>query len=375
MTILFLADNMGGGGKERRMLELIKSLCKDSRNKIILVSISDMGTGYDYMYDLPISIIETDRESRFSLQPFFVIRGAIRKYKPDIVHSWGSMCSFYMLPLLINRKFRFINGVIADAPLHLSWTNKNYFRGRITFLFSDVVLSNSLAGIRAYDAPVNKTYCIYNGIDMNRFSNLPNPEQLKEDLGISRFKFIAGMVGAFHDRKDYRTFTMAAIRVAELHPDACFLMIGEGKNRAETEALVPEHLRSNILFPGRRPDIEALNQVLTAGVLCTNSDVHGEGVSNSIIEYMSLGKPVLATEGGGTNEVIEDGRNGFLLKNKDVDGLVEKLLELYNHPEQCALMGQQALETIHRKFMLDRMTAEFITIYNGGSLPNRLQKK
>lgn len=375
MTILFLADNMGGGGKERRMLELIKSLCKDPRNKIILVSISDMGIGYDYMYDLPITIIETDREFRFSLKPYYVIKGAVQKYKPDIVHSWGSMCSFYMLPLLINRKFRFINSVIADAPLHISWGDKNYFRNRITFLFSDVVLSNSLAGIRSYDAPVNKTYCIYNGIDMNRFRNLPDPVQLKETLGFSGFRFIAGMVGAFHDRKDYRTFTLAAIRVATQHPDACFLLIGEGQNRAETEAMVPEHLKSNILFLGRRPDVEALNQVLTVGVLCTNSDVHGEGVSNSIIEYMSLAKPVLATEGGGTNEVVEDGKNGYLLKNKDVDGLTEKLLYLYHQPAACAAMGQQALDTIHRKFMLDRMTQEFMAVYRGEPLSNKLCKK
>lgn len=375
MTILFLADNMGGGGKERRMLELIKSLCLDPRNKIILVSISDMGIGYDYMYDLPITIIETDREFRFSPKPYFVIRGAVQKYKPDIVHSWGSMCSFYILPLLLNRKFRFINSVIADAPLNISWGDKNYFRNRITFLFSDVVLSNSLAGIRSYDAPVNKTYCIYNGIDMNRFRNLPDPAQLKEALGISGFRFIAGMVGAFHDRKDYRTFTLAAIRVAEQHPDTCFLLIGEGHNRPETEALVPEHLKSNILFLGRRPDVEALNQVLTVGVLCTNSDVHGEGVSNSIIEYMSLAKPVLATEGGGTNEVVEDGKNGYLLKNKDVDGLTKKLLYLYDHPAACADMGQQALDTIHRKFMLDRMTREFMAVYRGEQLSNRLCKK
>ncbi len=375
MTILFLADNIGGGGKERRMLELIKSLCKDPRYKIILVSISDMGVGYDYMYDLPITIIETDREYKYSMRPFHVIRGAIRKYKPNIVHSWGSMCSFFILPLLFNRKFRFINGIIADAPLHLGWTDKNYFRGRITFLFSDVVLSNSLAGIRAYDAPLHKTFCIYNGIDMNRFRNLPDPEQLKAELGIQQYRFIAGMVGAFHDRKDYRTFTLAAIRVAEQNPDACFLLIGEGKNRAETEALVPEKLRNQIRFLGRRPDVEALNQVLTVGVLCTNSDVHGEGVSNSIIEYMSLGKPVLATEGGGTNEVVEDGRNGYLLKNKDVDGLVEKLRQLHDQTETCNQMGREALNTIYRKFMLDRMTEEFKTVYNGGTLNNRLTKK
>lgn len=357
------------------MLELIKSLSANPANQIILLSITDHGVGYDYMYDLPVTIIETNRESRFSLQPFAIIRKAIKKYKPDVVHSWGSMCSFYCLPQLINRKFRFINSVIADAPIHLPWYNKNYLRGRLTFPFSDVVLANSLAGIRSYDAPRNKSYCIYNGIDMNRFLHLPDANELKASLGISHFSFIAGMVGNFHPRKDYRTFALAAVKVAQMHPDTCFLMVGDGQDQPGVQALVPESLRNNIRFLGRRKDVEAVNQVFTVGVLCTNSDLHGEGVSNSIIEYMSLSKPVLATSGGGTNEVIEDGRNGFLLKNKDVDGLVEKLLYLYEHPSECLAMGKQALDTIHRKFMLDRMTEEFITVYKGGTLENRLEKK
>ncbi|MES2847984.1 MAG: glycosyltransferase, partial [Bacteroidota bacterium] len=93
-----------------------------------------------------------------------------------------------------------------------------------------------------------------------------------------------------------------------------------------------------------------------------------------LIEYMSLQKPVLATEGGGTNEVIEDNENGFLLNNKDVDILVEKLLYLHDNPVVSKKMGEKALETIHNKFMLDRMTEEFIAVYNGKKLTNRLYK-
>lgn len=375
MTILFTADNIGGGGKERRMLELIRSLCKDPSYKIILISISDLGVGYDYIYDLPITIIETDRDFKYSFKPFFVIKNAIKKYKPDVVHSWGSMCSFYLLPLLAFRKFKFVNGIIADAPVHIPWHHKNYIRGKITYFFSDVVLSNSLAGIRSYDAPVEKTYCIYNGIDMNRFKNLTPPAELKQALQIEKFRFVAGMIGAFHDRKDYYTFTEAALRLVKEHRDMCFLLIGSGKNQPLVEEMVPDWAKDNIRFLGRRADVEALIQVLDVGVLCTNSDVHGEGVSNSLIEYMSLSKPVIATEGGGTNEVIVDGQNGFLLKNKDVDTLVEKLAYLYNDPAAAKKMGEKALDTIHEKFMLDRMTQEFIAVYNGKKLSNRLYKQ
>ena len=365
MTILFLADNIGGGGKERRMLELIKSLSKISSYKIILISLTDMGVGYDYMYDFPVTIIETDRKHRFTTQPFFIIKSAIKKYKPDVVHSWGSMSSVYILPLLPFRKFKFINGIIADAPNEIAWYSKPYIRGQLSFPFSDVVLSNSLAGIKSYSAPVNKTFCIYNGIDMNRFKNLPLAAELKKELGIEKFAFVVGMVGAFHDRKDYKTFVKAAQKIISENKNICFLLIGEGKNQQPIEDTLTQEEKQQILFLGRRADVEALIQVFDVGVLCTNSKIHGEGVSNSIIEYMSLSKPVIATEGGGTNEVIIDNYNGFLIEDKGTEILIKKLLNLYHHPDIGKQMGEKALQTIKEKFLLDRMTDEFVAIYEG----------
>ncbi len=363
MTILFVADNIGGGGKERRMLELIKSLSKDPSYKIILLSLTNMGVGYRYMYDFPITIIESHKKHKFSTTPYFVIRDTIKKYQPDIVHSWGGMGSLYMVPLLIFRKFKFINGIIADAPNKISHTSKAYLRGRFTHLFADLVLSNSLAGIKSYDAPVHKTMCIYNGIDMARFQNLRNPQELKQELGIEHFAYIVGMVGAFQPRKDWVSFVAAAIKVLEQKKDVCFLLVGDGEDRQSVEKLVPDQYKQNMLFLGRRADVEDLCQVFDVGVLCTRSELHGEGVSNSIIEYMSLQKPVIATIGGGTNEVIEEGVNGFMIKNKGVDELAEKILYLYNNPGAAKKMGEKGLATINQKFLLGRMTDEFIAVY------------
>jgi len=258
----------------------------------------------------------------------------------------------------------FINGIIADAPLKIKWHQKIYLKGKLTYPFSDVVLSNSLAGIKSYDAPKNKSFCIYNGIDINRFRNLRDPVELKKELGIEHFKFVIGMIGGFMDRKDFDTLIAAAKKINIEHKDICFLLIGDGKNRKPTEEKLTEEDKKNIHFLGRRSDVEALIQVLDVGVLCTNSEIHGEGVSNSIIEYMSLEKPVIATEGGGTNEVIEDGKNGFLIGHKAVGGLAEKLLYLYNNPAIRKQMGERALQTIYDKFLLDRMTEEFIAVYN-----------
>jgi len=279
-----------------------------------------------------------------------------------------------MLPLLPFRNFKFINSCIADAPEHNVWFDKSFLRNKLTFIFSDVVLANSLAGIRSYKAPIDKTYCIYNGIDMNRFKNLKGVQEIKKELGIEKFRFVAGMASAFHPRKDYETFAAAAINLSRQYPDMCFLMVGEGENIAHIKAMIPEEVKGNIFFTGRRSDVEDVMQAFDVGVLCTNIDVHGEGVSNSLIEYMSLQKPVVATEGGGTNEVLADNHNGFLIKNKDREMLEKRLVHLYNNPEERKIMGQNALKTIQEKFLLGRMTAEFIDVYKGKKLPNRLYK-
>ena len=66
--------------------------------------------------------------------------------------------------------------------------------------------------------------------------------------------------------------------------------------------------------------------IFDVGILLTNSMEHrGEGISNSIIEYMALAKPVVATRGGGTNEVVIDGQNGYLIDPFNEDQLIEKI--------------------------------------------------
>ena len=65
---------------------------------------------------------------------------------------------------------------------------------------------------------------------------------------------------------------------------------------------VPVHLKDKIIFLGKIANVENIINIFDIGILITNSKVHGEGVSNSIIEYMALGKPVIATRGGGTDQ-------------------------------------------------------------------------
>ena len=207
MKILMVVDSIVKGGKESRMLELVKALSKPGPDyEIYLVSLTNV-VEYDYVYDLPIKLEIIERKSKKDLR-VVLVRKIIKTFQPDIIHSWGTMASVYLSMVnLFTGKSRFINRTIADAYQDLNWFDTHYLRVKLTTPFSKVMLANSQAGIKAYKVPVHKTVCIYNGIDLTRFNNLVPAEEI--GVSITRAKkrrqFYCCHGRHFEDRKDYDT--------------------------------------------------------------------------------------------------------------------------------------------------------------------------
>jgi len=95
----------------------------------------------------------------------------------------------------------------------------------------------------------------------------------------------------------------------------------------------------------------------------TNYKVHGEGISNSILEYMAMGKAVIASLGGGTNEIIEDNRTGFLINPSSPQELSEKIELLINNLELRRMMGIAGKQRIEDYFSINSMVNKFIQVY------------
>jgi glycosyltransferase involved in cell wall biosynthesis len=91
--------------------------------------------------------------------------------------------------------------------------------------------------------------------------------------------------------------------------------------------------------------------------------VHGEGISNAILEYMALGKPVVATRGGGTAEILLDGETGFLVNPKAVDELTQKLALLLDQPETAVVMGKAGADRVEKHFNLEDMAVRYADLY------------
>ena len=106
------------------------------------------------------------------------------------------------------------------------------------------------------------------------------------------------------------------------------------------------------------------------GFCLQTQELHGEGTSNSIIEYMALRKPVIATRGGGTNEVVFDNYNGFLIDAGNSDQLSEKIIELIKNDNRKEL-GEKGYQMVHDKFDLKIMTNEYIKFYTSRTRKNK----
>jgi len=175
------------------------------------------------------------------------------------------------------------------------------------------------------------------------------------------------MVAKFHPKKDNETFIRAAVQVCRLRDDVTFLAIGTGKTVDRCKELVSDEYRDRIKFLGRQLNVESLIGIFNVGVLATFT----EGISNSVMEYMALSKPVVVTDGGGTSELVVDGVTGFLVPRSDPGALAERIRYLLDHPSEASHMGQEGRKRLETHFNLERMTSEFVDTYSRHYAINR----
>ncbi len=362
MKIIFLNSNLSKGGKERRMIELIKGLLKVPDIEIDLVLFKNR-VEYPEIYDMRINLHIIARKPKYNPLTFLKLYRICKQVQPDIIHSWSSMSSIFAFPTIKLLNIKLLNGCIANAPHNLNYLKMEFILAKLTFPYSNIVAGNSKAGLNAFQAPKSKSTCIYNGFDHLRVRKLENPKDIRSKFNLGD-NFVIGKVAAFAQRKDYETFISAAQEILEVRDDIRFLAIGNGPNFEKIKNSVPQKFKEKIIFTGQINNVESIINIFDIGILCTNSDVHGEGISNSIMEYMALGKPVIATEGGGTNEIVIDGHTGFLIPQKSPLALANKIIELVESPERSFELGMAGKSRIAQEFSLEKMTEKYLDIYH-----------
>tara|TARA_R110002073_G_scaffold72537_1_gene177540 strand:- start:549783 stop:550859 length:1077 start_codon:yes stop_codon:yes gene_type:complete len=354
MKILFFIESLHSGGKERRLVELIKGLSSDNSIELHL-ALTKEGIHYNDVLSYNVKIHYLLRR-KYKKDPvvFFKFYQLVKRLKPDVIHVWGNMVAIYAIPAKAFTNIPMINNQISDAPTNFS---NSILSHKLSFPFSKIIVANSYAGLKAYNAPSKKSKVIYNGFDFKRVSNLKDKDTIKLQFDI-KTKYVVGMVASFSDKKDYATYIKAANIVLSKNLDVTFLCIGAG-NDNKYKMLVHKGNEKKVLFLGRQINVESIMNVCDIGVLST----YTEGISNSLMEFCALSKPVITNYGGGNIELVDSEEMGYLIRQKSPLELAEKIEILLLDSNKRIRFGKNAKEKIVNTFSIDKMINDFKSTY------------
>jgi len=122
-------------------------------------------------------------------------------------------------------------------------------------------------------------------------------------------------------------------------------------------------LNENVYFLGYRNDVDEVIQIFNIAVLLTNSDIILEGISNAILEAMAVGIPVIASEGGGTNEIIKNNITGILVKPKRPEETAKAIIDLLGDKKKAKKISDSAKISVRQMFNLQKYVKNYEKIY------------
>lgn len=137
-------------------------------------------------------------------------------------------------------------------------------------------------------------------------------------------------------------------------------VIGDGPERNRLEQMVKDmNLTQKVFFLGERYDVSSLLQELN--LVVSTSD--NEGLPMNLLEAMAAGIPVVATDVGGTSDLIETGKTGVLVKAGDVQEIANGICSVLNNPELANKMGKQGMKKIKETYSLEKIIKIWETLY------------
>lgn len=307
-----------------------------------------------YLRDQGVAVIVCDRHSRFDVSPAASLWHELRSRRPDVVHSWSWMSALAAGPMCRSLRIPHVDNMIQTGALEPDFTPLK----RLGMACATLVVANTQAGLRAWEIDSAKGRVVYNGFDQSRLTTA------EEGLRLPGTRFTVVMTGRMVPVKHYDVVIEAARRLSRRSSDWRFVLVGDGCDRKRLMFEARELADAGtVVFPEPGREVLGLVRQADAGVLMTNPRLAREGLSNSIMEYMALGLPVVCGDGGGNPELVLDGVTGFIVPPADPGALAERLQYLRDHEVERELMGAAGRARILGEFSVGTMVNRMLRVY------------
>ena len=212
----------------------------------------------------------------------------------------------------------------------------------------------------------DRIHVIYNGVDLSRFDPAALSEaerqQARRSLDIPDEHRVVTTVGRLDPIKNTSLLVSASHKVLDRFPDTTFLVVGDGSEReALTDEVEQKGVSDHFRFAGF---VENMPQLLASIDIYVHTSL-SEGLPNAVLEAMAMARPVVATEVGGTPELIESGKDGILISPGDTDSLVDHLTGLLGDTDRRQQIGVSARRRVESDFDRRRKIEELEALLAG----------
>jgi glycosyltransferase involved in cell wall biosynthesis len=235
---------------------------------------------------------------------------------------------------------------------------------RVVARLTDAVVANSEAAARfavaSHHTDPSRLHVIRNGVDLVEPLSAAERALWRRRMGTLDDDFVIGCVGRYRPIKGQALLIDAVARLAPSRPHLRLVIVGEGELRAALEDQVRAlGLLDRVRLHGNEHDPRTMYGAFDLVAQASIS----EGLPNALLEAAAAGRPIVATDAGGTEEIVIDGRTGLLVPTGSIDALADGLRRAVDDPELRQRLGRAAREHVEATFSLGRFAQEYGDLY------------
>jgi len=352
------------GGLENGVVNLINTMDKTQYSHDLYI-LTGEGSACQRLNDDVFVRFMRKAEGNDMLLPFRLARH-FRRRPPEIVrtYGWGAWIEGMLAAWLSGRTavVHSEHGYALDRGVQRHYRRKvaQYIAAHLTPRV--VVVSDALRHYleQQVGIPSQKITTIVNGVDTHRFHPAEDIASARQNLGIDESEFVIGTVARLEAVKDIGT-ALRAISEMGLR-DVRYLIVGDGPERSVLQDLAQRlDIEKQVIFVGERADVAELYRCMDIYMLTSIR----EGTSNTLLEAMASGVPVIATDVGGNRLIVEDGVTGRLVPPGGV-GEIAAILKCYkSNAEGLKKMAVAARQVVEKQYGIDRMVSDYDRLYMG----------
>ncbi|MFZ3136297.1 MAG: glycosyltransferase family 4 protein [Thermodesulfovibrionales bacterium] len=363
IRIMQITHDLNIGGLQKIVSDIALYLDK-SRYQVTVCALREGGMLENELVNNNIKVIKLPAaKNGVDYLAFWKLYKILRDERPHIIHTHNTQ--------------PFVEGGLAAwlarVPVCIHTEHGRQFPDKKRYMFAEWLFSHYVDQIVAVSESAKKDLVTYekissdkiqvimNGIDGNKYNgNIDRNIKLKE-LGIdTNYDFILGFAGRLSPEKGLTYLLKAMSIIVSKYPSTLLLIAGEGVLMAdlkkETEQL---NLNNNIKFSGPRSDIPEIMNILDMFVLPSLR----EGLPLVLLEAAAASLPIVATDVGGSKDIVKDGVNGLLVKSQDEQSLAKAIEYLIKNNDIKKTFGRYSFEVFKRSFAIEKMIYSYEAIY------------